>query len=250
MRNLELGGKSPCIVDETADLKLAAKRIVWGKFLNSGQTCVAPDYILVQKSVKEKLMFYLVKYIRRMYGDNPCYNPEYPKMINQKHFDRVIGLMKNAKVVCGGGSRSDTWQIEPTVLENVTWDSPVMKEEIFGPLLPVLTFFDLKEAAAAINARPKPLALYLFTKNKKTEASILRNVSYGGGCINDTVVHLATSHMPFGGVGDSGIGGYHGKASFETFTHKKSIMKKANIIDIPVRYAPFKNKLKILQKLQ
>lgn len=248
--SLELGGKSPCIVDETADLKIAAKRIVWGKFLNSGQTCVAPDYILVQKSVKEKLLSYLKKYIRRMYGDNPCYNPEYPKIINQKHFDRVMGLMKDAKIVCGGGSRRDTLQIEPTVLENVTWDSPVMTEEIFGPLLPVLTFFDLKEAVSVVNARPRPLALYLFTKNRKTEALILRNVSYGGGCINDTVVHLATSHLPFGGVGDSGMGGYHGKASFETFTHKKSIMKKANIIDIPVRYAPFKNKLKILKKLQ
>ncbi len=247
--SLELGGKSPCIVDETADIRLAAKRIVWGKFLNCGQTCVAPDYILVQKSVKDKLVRQIEKYIRKMYGSDPCCNPEYPKMINRKHFDRVLGLIKDAHVVCGGGSRIDTCQIEPTVLGNITWNHPVMQEEIFGPVLPVLTYYDLKEAVALVNARPKPLALYLFTKDRKREKYVLRNVSYGGGCINDTVVHLATSHMPFGGVGNSGMGGYHGKASFDTFTHKKSIMKKSNLIDIPVRYAPFKNKLNILKRL-
>lgn len=247
--SLELGGKSPCIVDETADIRLAAKRIVWGKFLNCGQTCVAPDYILVHKSVKDKLVRQIEKYIRKMYGSDPCHNPEYPKMINRKHFDRVLGLVKDAHVVCGGGSRSDTCQIEPTVLDNITWNHPVMQEEIFGPVLPVLTYYDLKEAVALVNARPKPLALYLFTKDRKREKYVIRNTSYGGGCINDTVVHLATSHMPFGGVGNSGMGGYHGKASFDTFTHKKSIMKKSNLIDIPVRYAPFKNKLSILKRL-
>ena len=246
---LELGGKSPCIVDETADIGLAAKRIVWGKFLNCGQTCVAPDYILVQKSVKEKLVKQIEKYIKRMYGKNACGNPEYPRMINEKHYERVLGLMKDAHIVCGGGSRSESLQIEPTVLDDVTWDSPVMQEEIFGPVLPVLTFYDLKEAAEQVNARPRPLALYLFARDKKREDYILKNVSYGGGCINDTVVHLATPHMPFGGVGSSGMGGYHGKASFDTFTHEKSIMKKSGIIDIPVRYAPFKNKLDILKKL-
>lgn len=248
--SLELGGKSPCIVDETADIKMAAKRIVWGKFLNSGQTCVAPDYILVQKSVKDKLLKQLEKNIYKMYGKDACHNAEYPKMINDKHFDRVLGLMRGTHIVCGGGSRSDTRQIEPTVVDQVNWDSPVMQEEIFGPVLPVLTFYDIKEAAAMVNARPRPLALYLFTKEKRREAYILRHVSYGGGCINDTVVHLATSHMPFGGVGNSGMGGYHGKASFDTFTHQKSIMKKSLLIDIPVRYAPFKNKLNILKKLQ
>lgn len=248
--SLELGGKSPCIVDETADIKMAAKRIVWGKFLNSGQTCVAPDYILVQKSVKDKLLKQLEKNIYKMYGKDACHNAEYPKMINDKHFDRVLGLMRGTHIVCGGGSRSDTRQIEPTVVDQVNWDSPVMQEEIFGPVLPVLTFYDIKEAAAMVNARPRPLALYLFTREKRREAYILRHVSYGGGCINDTVVHLATSHMPFGGVGNSGMGGYHGKASFDTFTHQKSIMKKSLLIDIPVRYAPFKNKLNILKKLQ
>lgn len=247
--SLELGGKSPCIVDETADLKLAAKRIVWGKFLNSGQTCVAPDYILVQNSVKDKLVRYMEKYIRKMFGKDPMQNPDYPKMINEKHFNRVLGLTERAHIVCGGGSDVDMLKIEPTVLDQVTWESPVMQEEIFGPLLPVLTFYDIEEAIQMVNARPRPLALYYFTKDKQREAMMLKQVSYGGGCINDTIVHLATSHMPFGGVGNSGMGGYHGKDSFDTFTHKKSIMKKSVLLDIPIRYAPFKNKLNILKKL-
>ena len=247
--SLELGGKSPCIVDETADLKLAAKRIVWGKFLNSGQTCVAPDYILVQNSVKDKLVRYMEKYIRKMFGKDPMQNPDYPKMINEKHFNRVLGLTERAHIVCGGGSDVDMLKIEPTVLDQVTWESPVMQEEIFGPLLPVLTFYDIEEAIQMVNARPRPLALYYFMKDKQREAMMLIQVSYGGGCINDTIVHLATSHMPFGGVGNSGMGGYHGKDSFDTFTHKKSIMKKSVLLDIPIRYAPFKNKLNILKKL-
>ena len=248
--SLELGGKSPCIVDETADIALAAKRIVWGKFLNSGQTCVAPDYIFVHKSVKDKLLKQMTKQIRRMFGTDPCRNEEYPKMINEKHYERVLGLTKDAHVVCGGGSRKETLQIEPTILDQVSWDHPVMQEEIFGPLLPVLTFYDLEEVVAQVTARPKPLALYLFTGRKEREAYILKHISYGGGCINDTVVHLATSHMPFGGVGNSGMGGYHGKASFDTFTHQKSIMKKSVHIDIPVRYAPYKKKLNLLKKIQ
>ena len=246
---LELGGKSPCIVDETADIRLAAKRIVWGKFLNCGQTCVAPDYILVQKTVKEKLLRQIEKYIKKMYGKEPCENPEYPRIVTAKQYERTLGLMDGAHVVCGGGSRRGSLQIEPTVLDEVTWDSPVMQEEIFGPILPVLTFYSLKEAAAMVNARPRPLALYLFTGDKKREDYILENISYGGGCINDTVVHLATSHMPFGGVGSSGMGGYHGKASFDTFTHEKSILKKSRFIDVPIRYAPFGDKLDIIKKL-
>lgn len=248
--SLELGGKSPCIVDETADLKLAAKRIVWGKFLNCGQTCVAPDYILVQKNVKEKLIKQIDKYMKKMYGKDPLGNAEYPKMINEKHFDRVIGLMEGVHVVSGGQSDRASLKIAPTVLDQVTWESPVMQEEIFGPLLPVLSFYDMKEAVQMVNARPRPLALYYFTRDKKREAKILRSISYGGGCINDTVVHLATSYMPFGGVGNSGMGGYHGKDSFDTFTHEKSIMKKSGLIDIPIRYAPFKNKLALLKKIQ
>lgn len=248
--SLELGGKSPCIVDETADLKLAAKRIVWGKFLNCGQTCVAPDYILVQKNVRDRLVRQIERYIRKMYGKDALHNPEYPKMISEKHFDRVAGLMEGAHVVSGGGRDRSLLKIEPTILDQVDWESPVMKEEIFGPLLPILTFYDMKEVIQMVNARPRPLALYYFTKDKKREAQILKHISYGGGCINDTVVHIATSHMPFGGVGNSGMGGYHGKDSFDTFTHKKSIMKKSRLIDIPIRYAPFRNKLALLKKIQ
>ena len=232
--SLELGGKSPCIVDETADLKLAAKRIVWGKFLNCGQTCVSPDYILVQRGVKDKLVKQIQKYIRKMYGRDVLANKEYPKMINEKHFDRVLGLMEGARVIYGGESDRTSLKIAPAVLDQVNWKSPVMQEEIFGPLLPVLTFYDMKEVIQMVNAAPKPLALYY----------------YGGGCINDTVVHLATSYMPFGGVGNSGMGGYHGRDSFDTFTHRKSIMKKSGLIDVPIRYAPFKNKLALLKKIQ
>lgn len=248
--SLELGGKSPCIVDETADIKLAAKRIVWGKFLNSGQTCVAPDYILVQRSVKDKLIKQIGKCIRKMYGKDALANEEYPKMINEKHFDRVLGLMEGAHIVSGGESDRARLKIAPTILDQVDWESAVMQEEIFGPLLPVLTFYDIKEVIQMVNARPSPLALYYFTKDKRREGKVLKHISYGGGCINDTVVHLATSHMPFGGVGNSGMGGYHGKDSFDTFTHRKSIMKKSLLIDVPIRYAPFKNKLALLKKIQ
>lgn len=248
--SLELGGKSPCIVDETADIKLAAKRIVWGKFLNSGQTCVAPDYILVQRSVKDKLIKQIGKCIRKMYGKDALANEEYPKMINEKHFDRVLGLMEGAHIVSGGESDRARLKIAPTILDQVDWESAVMQEEIFGPLLPVLTFYDIKEVIQMVNARPSPLALYYFTKDKRREGKVLKHISYGGGCINDTVVHLATSYMPFGGVGNSGMGGYHGKDSFDTFTHRKSIMKKSLLIDVPIRYAPFKNKLALLKKIQ
>lgn len=248
--SLELGGKSPCIVDETADIGLAAKRIVWGKFLNAGQTCVAPDYIFVHKSVKDKLVKQMKKTIHKMYGEDPCHcNEDWPKIINGKHFARVKGLMEQAHILYGGNSDENTQQIEPTLLDQVTWDSPIMQEEIFGPLLPILTFYDLKEVREAVNARPKPLALYYFTREKAKEAYILRHISYGGGCINDTIVHLATPYMPFGGVGSSGMGSYHGKASFDTFTHHKSIMKKSLLLDISIRYAPYKKHLGILKKI-
>lgn len=247
--SLELGGKSPCIVDQTANLRLAAKRIVWGKFLNAGQTCVAPDYILVHESVKERLIRYMEKYIIAMYGPEPCRNPEYPKIINRKHYDRLMGLMKDVPAIWGGDFDSVTHQIGPAILEGITWESPVMQEEIFGPLLPVMSFADLREAAAEVSRHPKPLAVYVFTTEKKRERYLLRTLSFGGGCINDTVVHLVTSHMPFGGIGASGIGGYHGKSSFDTFTHKKSILKKSNLIDIPLRYPPYKNHIRLIKKI-
>ncbi len=246
---LELGGKSPCIVDETADLELAARRIVWGKFLNAGQTCVAPDYLLVHHTVKEALLQKMIKYILKFYGPDASTNESFPKIINEKHFNRLLGLLQGEPIVFGGTFNKDTAQIAPTLLDQVTWDSPVMAEEIFGPILPVMEYRSLKEIIPVLHRRPKPLALYYFTRSSGKESKVLRSLSYGGGCINDTVMHLATSHMPFGGVGDSGMGGYHGKDSFYAFSHRKSILKKSNLIDIPLRYPPFKNNLKLIKLL-
>ena len=246
---LELGGKSPCIVDETANLRLAAKRIVWGKFLNAGQTCVAPDYLMVQETVKDELIHYIKKYIHQFYGENPCMNSDYVRIVNAKHFCRLLSLMESGEIIHGGRFHKERLQIEPTILDHVSWNSPVMEEEIFGPILPVLVYHDLREAISDINRHPKPLALYLFTNNKKHEQYVLKNASYGGGCINDTIVHLATSHMPFGGVGESGMGSYHGKASFDTFSHRKGVLKKSNFLDIPLRYPPYRHSLSLLKKV-
>lgn len=246
---LELGGKSPCIVDETANISLAAKRIVWGKYLNAGQTCVAPDYVLVQEKVKEALIKELNRYIRKFYGKDAVHNEEYPQIINERHFNRLLSLMKNEKVKGGGNYSRKLLKIEPTVLEPDSIDSPIMQEEIFGPLLPVLAYENIQEAAAFVNNRPKPLALYLFTTLKRNESYIMKNTSFGGGCINDTIVHLATSHMGFGGVGESGMGSYHGKESFSTFSHSKSVLKKSNFLDITLRYPPYKKKIKLLRKI-
>ena len=236
---LELGGKSPCIVDHTAKLDLAAKRLVFGKLLNCGQTCVAPDYLLIERSVKDQFLGYVRKWIAAMYGENALTNDGYVKMINQKHFDRVCGLIDPAKVVIGGGSDPATLKIQPTVMDNVTPEDAVMQEEIFGPVLPVLTFDTIEEAEAFVRARPHPLALYLFTESKAVKERFLRRVSFGGGCINDTIIHLATSRMGFGGVGNSGMGSYHGKKSFDTFSHEKSIVDKSTWMDLPMRYAPY-----------
>ncbi len=237
---LELGGKSPSIIDKTANIKLAAKRIAFGKFLNAGQTCVAPDYIYVHKDVKEKLINYLLFYIKEFYGNDPINHPDYPKMINERHYNRVLSLIEEENIVTGGYG-NDRMQIAPTILDNITPNSKIMSEEIFGPVLPILTFTSIKEVTSYVLSNPKPLALYLFTRSKKVEKYILKNISFGGGCINDTIVHLATHHMGFGGVGDSGMGSYHGKYSFETFSHKKSILKKSNRIDLPIRYFPISN---------
>lgn len=240
---LELGGKSPCIIDHTANLKLAARRLAFGKYLNCGQTCVAPDYVLVEKSVKDRLLEYLCQEIRAQYGEEPLKNPDYGKMINRKHFDRVSGLIDEKKVVLGGESDPGTLRIAPTVLDGVLPEDKVMQEEIFGPVLPVLTVESMDEACAFVKARPKPLALYLFTGDKATEKRFLKEVPFGGGCVNDTIIHLATSHMGFGGVGNSGMGSYHGKKSFDTFSHEKSIVKKYTWMDMPLRYQPY-DKLK------
>ena len=237
---LELGGKSPCIVDHTAKLDLAAKRLVFGKFLNCGQTCVAPDYLLIERSIKDKFLGYLRKWITIMYGENAAEdNDAYVKMINQKHFDRVCGLIDPEKVVIGGGSNPAALKIQPTVMDHVTPEDAVMQEEIFGPVLPVLTFDTIDEAEAFVRDRPHPLALYLFTESKAVKERFLRRVSFGGGCINDTIIHLATSRLGFGGVGNSGMGAYHGKKSFDTFSHEKSIVDKSTWLDLPMRYAPY-----------
>lgn len=235
---LELGGKSPCIVDETANLKLAAKRIAWGKFLNAGQTCVAPDYVLVQESVKDKLVEYLCLYIKRMYGSK--LTESFPKIINEKHFRRVLSLMEGETKAIGGDYDSETLQIAPTVLDQATWSSASMQEEIFGPVLPILTYKNFKDMVQEGKQKPKPLAAYLFTTNSNHEKYFLKHYQSGGACINDTVMHLASTAMPFGGVGNSGMGGYHGKYSFDTFTHERSVLKKSVLVDVPLRYAPYK----------
>lgn len=246
---LELGGKSPCIIDKTADLQMAGKRIAWGKGLNAGQTCVAPDYLLVHQDVKSDLIDELKKNAEAFFGKSPEKNAEFPKIINKKHFDRLNRLIKTGEVIYGGQVNEQSNQIGFTLMNNVGWDDPIMQEEIFGPILPIIVYEDLNEAVRLINKRPKPLALYIFTKSKEVEKKIINEVSYGGGCVNDTIVHLATSYMGFGGVGDSGMGSYHGKASIDTFSHSKSIMKKSNLIDIPVRYPPYGKKLKLLKKI-
>ena len=239
---LELGGKSPCIVDETACLPIAARRLAFGKCLNAGQTCVAPDYLLVHESVKEEFLSLLKKEIISMYGEQPLSNPDYPRIINRTHYDRILRLIREScpegTPFSGGGGDDITLKIEPTILADVTQDSPVMQEELFAPVLPVMTFHTLSEAFHIIKAYEKPLALYLFTTNRHTEDRVLREISFGGGCINDTIIHLATHSMGFGGVGNSGIGSYHGKKSFETFSHEKSILKKSPRIDLPMRYHP------------
>ena len=237
---LELGGKSPCIVDKSANIKLAARRIVFGKYLNCGQTCVAPDYIYCHRSVKDKLIKEVQKQIQKQYGKQPLRNPNYGKIINEKHFNRLLGLIDKNKTVHGGGSDRHALRIEPTVLDNVTFADAVMQEEIFGPIMPILIFDNLDEAIRNINAMPHPLALYLFTSDKAAAKKVTSRCGFGGGCINDTIIHLATTEMGFGGFGESGMGSYHGKVGFDTFSHYKSIVDKKTWIDLPMRYQPYR----------
>lgn len=239
---LELGGKSPCIVDASAKLSLAARRIVFGKYLNCGQTCVAPDYILCHKDVKDRLVEALRREIRRQYGENPLENPDYGRIVNRKHFDRLLGLLDPAKTVLGGQTSPRTLQIAPTVLDGVTRSDPVMQEEIFGPILPVLTFGRFEEIYEALSRQPKPLALYFFSEDRTRIREAMSRLQFGGGCVNDVVIHLATSGMGFGGVGESGMGAYHGKAGFEAFSHSKSIVDKKTWMDLPMRYQPYRKK--------
>ncbi|MBC3541803.1 aldehyde dehydrogenase [Rufibacter sediminis] len=245
---LELGGKSPCLVDETANLAVAAKRIVWGKFLNAGQTCVAPDYLLVQESVAAPLLEHLAQTITEFYGSSPAESPDFARIINERHFNRLKGLLAQENVYAGGQTDAARRFIAPTLLSGVTWEHPIMQEEIFGPLLPVLTFQTLPEAIAQVNAQPKPLALYFFTENGKAKEAVLTRTSSGGACINDTISHLTNPFLPFGGVGTSGHGNYHGKASFDAFSHQKSILMKPSRPDLPLRYPPYADKLGWIKK--
>lgn len=240
---LELGGKSPCIVDASANIKLAAKRIVFGKYLNCGQTCVAPDYILCESSVKEKFVDEVKKQVRIQYGENPLENKDYGKIINEKHFSRLCSLIDKNKVVIGGNVDEASCRIAPTVMDNVSYEDAIMGEEIFGPVMPILTFDSFDDMIEEQKGRDKPLALYIFSGNKRNISRVTKELSYGGGCINDVVIHLATSNMGFGGVGESGMGSYHGKDGFDAFSHYKSIVDKKTWIDLPMRYQPYKSKL-------
>ncbi|HLS60583.1 MAG TPA: aldehyde dehydrogenase [Virgibacillus sp.] len=233
---LELGGKSPAIIDKDADIKLAAKRIVWGKFTNAGQTCVAPDYLYVHEKVKKKLIVEMKKHIKGFYGKDPLQNEDYVRIINEDHFRRLENLLSEGAILHGGRTNDDKLIIEPTIIDELSWEDPIMKTEIFGPILPVLSFENIHDALSVIKAEEKPLALYFFGKSTKMQDEIIRTVSFGGGSINDTLYHLANPHLPFGGVGSSGMGSYHGIHGFNTFTHKKSILKQTTKFDIPLRY--------------
>lgn len=246
---LELGGKSPCIVDKDAKLEIAAKRIVWGKFLNVGQTCVAPDYLCVHRSIRNKLLKLIIEEIHKQFGKDIKSSPDYPRVVNSASLNRLSEYLNDGKIYYGGKIDKNDLYMEPTILTNVDVDSNVMTEEIFGPILPVIEFEDIKDIINFINAREKPLALYYFSENKVNINNILKCTTSGGVTINDTVIHVANGNLPFGGVGNSGIGSYHGKASFDTFTHKRSVMERGTFIEFNIRFAPYKNKINILKKI-
>lgn len=246
---LELGGKNPCIIDETANLKLAAKRIAWGKFINAGQTCIAPDYILIQKDMKSHFVEYLKVELQKAFGDHPKTSPDLARIVNEKNWLRLVNMIDPKKVLLGGETDIEDCYIAPTLIEETSLESLVMQDEIFGPLLPMLTYDDPNEIEAIIARYEKPLALYVFTEDHRFGKEIMKKYSFGGGCINDTVIHFSNQRLPFGGVGHSGIGAYHGRLSFDTFSHKKGVVKKANWLDLPFRYAPYKGKLNTIKKL-
>jgi len=247
--SLELGGKSPCIIDETADIKLSAKRIIWGKLLNAGQTCVSIDYIVVHKNIKEEFIKYLQEEIELRYPD-AINNKSYPKIINPHHYERLLNLIKTESNVIGGKSNDNERKIEPTIFPDVYFDHEIMKDEIFGPLLPIIEYDDIDKIIDIIKEREKPLACYIFSQRKENADYIINSLSYGGGCVNDTIMQLANSHIPFGGVGNSGMGSYHGKHGFDLLSHKKGIVKNKKIFDLPFRYAPFDlKKLKIFKRM-
>ena len=246
--SLELGGKSPVIVDTTANLKLAARRILWGKTINAGQTCVAPDYVLADNRVKAALVREMERQLRFLWGRHPLEKAEYPRIVNQKHFERLMGLMAGEHAAVGGECDAAALRIAPTVLDRVTPASPVMQEEIFGPLLPVIGFDSLDEAIRFVRERPRPLALYVFSEDTAAVRRVLGQLSFGGGCVNDTIMHLATHQLPFGGVGDSGMGRYHGKFGFDTFTHYKAVLCQSTCLDLPLRYPPYTPRLSLMKR--
>ncbi len=236
---LELGGKSPCIVDTEINVEYAARRIAWGKFINAGQTCIAPDYLLVDRRIKDQFMAAIKQCVQEFYGNDPTQSSSYGRIISQRHFARLATFLDSGEIVVGGQTDPESRYFAPTILDQVSWDSPVMQEEIFGPILPVLEYESLDEAIALINDRPKPLALYLFSSNKEKQAQVLDSTSSGGVCLNDTVMQVGVATLPFGGVGESGMGSYHGKASFDTFSHFKSVLRKGFLLDLKWRYAPY-----------
>ncbi|MEO1428719.1 MAG: aldehyde dehydrogenase [Cyanobacteria bacterium J06632_19] len=252
---LELGGKSPCIVDTDIDLKVAAQRITWGKFLNAGQACLAPDYLLVNKKIKNNLLNEIKKCLQEFYGENPAKSPDYARIINQKQFDRLVSYLKdlkylnNGKIIIGGETICNELYIAPTLIDEVSWEDAIMQEEIFGPILPVIECTNYQEAIDIVNSHPKPLALYLFSRNKSLQKQVIKETSFGGGCINHTMIHYAAPSLPFGGTGNSGIGSYHGKASFDTFSQYKSILNKPFIFDVKLLYPPYKNKLSLIKRI-
>jgi len=248
---LELGGKSPVIVDKTANLEVAAKRILWGKLINAGQTCIAPDYILVHKDVIKSFIEKLKSRVVSFYGEDASKSIDYGRIVNSRQFERLDAIIQKDKnkIIYGGYSNPDTLYIEPTIIDKVNWQDAVMQDEIFGPIMPILEYEDLEEVIEMINDRPKPLSLYVFTEDKNVEVAVLSRISFGGGCVNDTISHVASSNMPFGGVGNSGMGAYHGKDSFETFSHRKSILKKSTFIDIKLIFPPYGNRAKLIRKI-
>lgn len=246
---LELGGKSPCIVDDKVDISVAAKRIIWGKYWNAGQTCIAPDYVLVHQKVKDELIEAMKKAIIQFWGEDPQQSPDYGRIINAKRFHVLRSYLEQGNLLHGGFTDENELFISPTLLDAVDWNSPVMQEEIFGPVLPIITFDRLEDAVRLIRKQPYPLSLYIFTKRTKTEKILREQVRFGGGCINNTLVHFTNTELPFGGVGYSGMGRYHGRYSFETFTHAKSMIKTATWLDVPMKYPPYKNKLKMVKMI-
>ncbi len=246
---LELGGKSPCIVDRDAAIDVSARRIAWGKYFNAGQSCVAPDYLLVEKSVKNELLERMVHHLREFFGQDPIQSPDYARIINDQHFDRLERCLKAGTIVTGGQTDREQRYIAPTIIDHVSMEDEIMADEIFGPILPVLEYNSLDEAIEIVQKRPTPLSLYLFTENKNVQARILREIPFGGGCVNNTLVHFTNPELPFGGIGSSGMGAYHGEYSYRTFSHLKSVVETASWIDIKLRYPPYLNKLKLIKKI-